>query len=78
MPDKEEPTRDIILHLKRMDPFSPFRIVMATGDKYLIDDPERIAIAAPQLHDYPHSGMGVHLRLNQIAAVEEPSEPAKA
>jgi hypothetical protein len=68
---KEESAVDSILHLKRKDPFVPFQIVMSSGDRYMIEDPERLAVATLQLHYYPHSGMGVHLRLNQIAAVEE-------
>ena len=64
---------DTIRHLKRSDPFVPFRIVMASGDRYAIEDPDALAIASSQLHYYPRSGMGVHLRLNQIVAVEEQS-----
>ena len=30
-------------------------------------NPEALAIATSQLHFYPRSGMGIHLRLNQIA-----------
>jgi hypothetical protein len=71
---QEESTVDTIIHLKRKEPFAPFQVVMASGDRYLIDDPERLAVAELQLHYYPHSGMGIHLRLNQIAAVEEQSD----
>jgi hypothetical protein len=70
MPGKDESTLDTIVHLKRQDPFVPFRIVMSSGDRYLIGNPDALAIATSQLHYYPPSGMGVHLRLNQIAAVE--------
>jgi hypothetical protein len=74
MPAKEESTVDTILHLKRREPFSPFRIVMASGDRYVIDNPDALAVASTQLHYYPRSGMGIHMRLNQIAAVEEPEK----
>jgi hypothetical protein len=74
MPEKEESTLDTILHLKRKDPFSPFRIVMSSGDRYLIENPDALAVASAQLHYYPRSGMGIHLRLNQIAAVEKENE----
>jgi hypothetical protein len=76
--EKEESTLDTILHLKRKEPFSPFRIVMASGDRYVIENPDALAIASTQLHYYPRSGMGIHMRLNQIAAVEEPGEKPAA
>jgi hypothetical protein len=78
MPGKEEATLDTIMHLKRKDPFTPFRIVMSSGDRYTIENPDALAVAATQLHYYPSSGMGIHMRLNQVAAVEEPSEKPAA
>jgi hypothetical protein len=77
MAGKDESKVDTILHLKRRDPFSAFRIVMASGDRYLIDNPDALAVAATQVHYYPCSGMGIHMRTNQIATVEEPAEMRK-
>jgi hypothetical protein len=74
MPEKEESTLDTIRHLKRKDPFNSFRIVMTSGDRYLIENPDALAVSSTQLHYYPRSGLGIHLRLNQIAAVEEQNE----
>jgi hypothetical protein len=74
MAAKEESTVDTILHLKRRDPFSPFQIVTASGDRYVIDNPDALAVASTQLHYYPRTGMGIHMRLNQITAVEEPEK----
>ena len=74
MAEKEESTRDTIIHFRERDPFVPFRIVMTSGDHYLIDEPVALAIATSQIHYYPRSGLGIHLRLNQIAAVEENGE----
>ncbi len=74
MAEKEESTRDTIIHFRRRDPFVPFRIVMASGDRYLIDEPDALAIATSQIHYYPRSGLGIHLRLNQVTAVEEDGE----
>ena len=68
---KEETTLDTIRHLKRQEPFVPFRIVMTSGDRYLIEDPDALAIATSQLHYYPRTEMGIHLRMNQISSVEE-------
>jgi hypothetical protein len=47
---------------------------MTSGDRYVIEDPDALALATSQLHYYPPGGMGIHLRLNQISAVEEPGE----
>jgi hypothetical protein len=74
MPGRDESTLDTIIHLKHQDPFVPFRIVMTSGDHYLIEDPDALAIATSQLHYYPRAGMGIHMRLNQILAVETNGE----
>ena len=74
MPGRDESTLDTIMHLKRQDPFRPFHIVMSSGDRYLIENPDALAIATSQLHYYPRTGMGIHMRLNQIVTVEADSE----
>jgi len=74
MASKEESILDTIRHLKRRGPFTPFQIVMASGDRYLIDNPDALALATSQLHYFPRSGLGVHMRLNQVTAVGEQSE----
>ena len=71
MAERDESTRDAILHLKRQDPFTAFEIVMAGGDRYRIENPDALAVASSQLHYYPRSGGGIHMRLNEITAVEE-------
>ena len=73
MAKKDESTVDTILHMQRREPFNAFEIVMTSGDRYVIDNPDALAVATSQLHYYPRSGMGIHLRINQIAAVEEPN-----
>jgi hypothetical protein len=78
MARRDESTLDTILHLKRLDPFRPFQIVMSRGDRYLIENPDALAIATSQLHYYPRTGMGIHMRLNQIVAVEVQSEKPAA
>jgi hypothetical protein len=78
MASEEESTLDTILDYKRKDPFVPFRIVMTSGDKYLIENPDSLAIGSSQLHyDPPRSDRGVHVRLNQIASVEGSEAPDK-
>ncbi len=71
MAEMEETMLDTVRHLKRREPFEAFRIVMTSGNRYVIEDPDALAIASSQLHYYPRSGVGIHLRLNQVAAVEE-------
>jgi hypothetical protein len=71
-------TVDTIRDLKNREPFVAFRIVMSSGDRYLIEDPDALAIGTQQLFYYPRNGVGVHLRANQIAAVEETSEKQSA
>jgi hypothetical protein len=64
-------TIDTIRDLKKSDPFAPFRIVMTSGDRYVIEDPDALAIGSSQVFYYPPKrGAGVHLRSNQIAIVE--------
>jgi hypothetical protein len=73
--NEEESALATIRDLKRRDPFLPFLIVMSSGDRYVIEDPDALAIASSQLHYYPpRTSKAVHMRLNQIAAVEEMDE----
>ena len=74
MADHDQSTIGTIRHLRRRDPFTPFNIVMASGDRYLIENPDALAIAGTQVHYYPRTGMGVHLRSSQITAVVELDE----
>jgi hypothetical protein len=68
----DETTLDTIKDLKTAEPFTPFRIVMSSGDKYLIDNPHGLAVGETQLFYYPtRSDRGVHLRINQITAIEQ-------
>jgi len=69
--EEQETTLDTIRDLKRREPFTPFLIVMTSGDKYRIEDPDALAIATSQLHYFPRgSGVAIHMRLNQISSVE--------
>jgi hypothetical protein len=74
MAEKPGSTLDLVLHLKRQEPFLPFVVVMASGDRYRIENPDALAVAQSQLHYFPRDGGGIHLRVNQIAAVEEVGE----
>ncbi|HVT89027.1 MAG TPA: hypothetical protein VHD56_09265 [Tepidisphaeraceae bacterium] len=77
MPGHDETTLDTIKSLTNSEPFVSFRVIMTSGDRYLIEDPNALAITASQLHYYPRTGMGIHMRVNQVAAVEvEHQKPA--
>ena len=66
---------DTIRDLKNREPFVSFVIVMTSGDRYVIEDPDALAIGSNQLHYYlPRSDRAVHMRMNQISAVEENGE----
>jgi hypothetical protein len=72
---EETTSLDTIRELKARSPFIPFRIVLTSGDRYLIENPDALAIGSSQLHYYlPRSDKAIHMRMNQIAAVEELDE----
>jgi hypothetical protein len=67
---------DTIRDLKKREPFVPFMVVMTSGDRFVIENPDALAIGSSQLHYYlPRSDRAVHMRLSQIATVEE-QEPS--
>ena len=79
MAAEDESTWDTVKDLKNKEPFLPFMIVMTSGDRYLIEDPDGLAVGGSQLHYYPpKSDRAVHMRLNQIAAVEQFGEKQSA
>jgi len=72
MADERLTVLDTIRELKNREPFAPFMIVLASGDRHAIEDADALAISSSQLHYYaPRSNRAVHMALNQISAVEE-------
>jgi hypothetical protein len=69
-----EPIRELV----NAEPFLPFLIVMSSGDRYVIDNPDGFAIATTQMHYYPRSGKSIHLQIREIAAVERFGEKQSA
>jgi hypothetical protein len=68
---KELTVLDAIRDLKHQDPFVAFRIVLSSGDKYLIERPENLVEMTTQFfYASPSSDWFVFIRINQIAAVE--------
>jgi hypothetical protein len=79
MAEESVSTIDTIRDLLRRNPFKNFLIVMSSGDRYRIEDPQAMAIGASQLFYYlPHSDKAVHIRHSQIVAVEELDERTAA
>ncbi len=61
-----------IRDLRKRDPFVPFRVVMTSGESYVVENSELLAIGQSQLvYCLPHSDRIAHLRLSQIATIEE-------
>jgi hypothetical protein len=61
-----------IRDLRKRDPFIPFRVVMTSGESHLIENSELLAIGQSQLiYCFPHSDRVAHLRMSQIASIEE-------
>ena len=63
---------ETIRDLRKRDPFVPFRIVMTSGEVFTVENSELLAIGRSQLiYCLPHSDRVAHLRMSQIASIEE-------
>jgi hypothetical protein len=73
MPENDrQKFEDGIKELKHKDPFAPFNIVMGSGDKYLIEDPDMLIVGPVEIiYVVPHSGKTYRLRKSQVDAIEE-------
>ncbi|HVX86340.1 MAG TPA: hypothetical protein VH253_16270 [Phycisphaerae bacterium] len=61
-----------IWELKRKEPFAPFKIVTAGGDKYLIDDPEMMVVGPTEIiYVVPRDEKVIYIRKSQIVALEQ-------
>jgi hypothetical protein len=74
-----ESDKENIIHaisdLKEREPFVPFRIILASGDKYLIESGSNLVeMNSEFFYALPGGESFVFLRKNQIAAVERPEE----
>jgi hypothetical protein len=66
---------DAILDLKKVEPFAPFRVVMTSGDKYLIESGETLVELRSQFfYASPKTKKFVLLRKAEIVAVEGEEE----
>ena len=68
---------DQIRELLHAQPFQPFVIIMTSGDRYEVHNPDLLAIGQRHLFffAYPKSDHMAWLRMNQIVSVET-LEPA--
>jgi hypothetical protein len=65
---------DTIRELKDQTPFDPFLIVMASGDKYLIERGDNLVEMRTQyFYASPVTDKFVFLRMNQIVGIEHGS-----
>ena len=68
---KEPGFLETIKELQLRDPFQPFRIVVASGDKYPIESPVMFVVGETQMYYcFPHSDRWLFIRNNQIVAIE--------
>lgn len=62
---------DQIRELLHRDPFQPFRIILTSGDRYDVGNPDLVALSQSYVfYVFPKSDRMAWLRLNQIASVE--------
>ena len=60
-----------IVELINREPFVPFRIVLTSGDRFQVDNPNLVALGQSVLHlMFPKSDRYTVIRFNQIAATE--------
>jgi hypothetical protein len=66
-----------IKELMNKQPFEPFRIVLTSGDKVQIDNPDTLAVGDTRIGYFPpHSDRWVMIRSNQIAMLESAERAA--
>jgi hypothetical protein len=69
---KEQRFIDDIRELKHREPFIPFQVVMTSGDRYTIENPDLLAVSDSKLvYCMPRTERVVYLRLNQIVAIDD-------
>ena len=66
-----------IRELMNKEPFEPFRIVLTSGDKIQIDNPDNLAIGESRIGYFPpRSNHWVMVRINQITMLESANHAA--
>ncbi len=68
---------DELKELLRRQPFEPFRIVINSGDRYEVQNPQNVALGQAKLGIFPPgTDLWIVLRLNQIISLESAGQAA--
>jgi hypothetical protein len=55
-------------------PFLPFEVVMASGDRYRVDDPVELVVGEEIIHFLPRRRSGhSFLRFNEVSSIDVPN-----
>jgi hypothetical protein len=66
---------DAIRDLKHREPFTPFRVVMSSGESYTVEHPDLLAMNENQLvYCLPRSNRVVYMRIAQVVTVDDLGE----
>ena len=63
---------EIVKKFLHQKPFRPFRIVMKSGVRHDINDPNRMAIGLSYLHWFAKNDKHVEMKVSEIDVVYEP------
>jgi hypothetical protein len=63
---------ELVRQFLHQKPFRPFRVVMKSGERHEIDDPDRIAISRSEIHWFAENERWVRMKLDEIDLVYEP------
>jgi urocanate hydratase len=66
---------EIVRKLLCQKPFCPFRVVMKSGQRHDINDPDRMAISRSELHWFAKTDEWIRMRWDEIDVVYEPRSP---
>ena len=57
--------------LLHRQPFEPFTIVMTSGERYLVENPDNVAVSDTRISLFPpRTERWILIRLNQVASIE--------
>jgi len=66
-----------IKELMHRQPFEPFRVVTASGDKYDVRNPDNVALMDGRIfYAYPDGGQWVFIRTQNITSLESIKQAA--
>jgi hypothetical protein len=69
--------RDELIRLLDEEPFSPFQIVMSSGDRFKVSDPHSVAVGRDVICVLPRTGASSFLRFNQVNALRVPRRASR-